>query len=119
MDKLATLERQRQRLLSKIAEIDSMRKGSLCEQYINVKHKDGQTVKKGPYKILTTTGKNGKTKTKSIAKKDIPFFENEVSRHKEYRKLTEEYSLICEQISDIKYSLNADALEELPKKNES
>ncbi|GHU66832.1 hypothetical protein AGMMS49983_17170 [Clostridia bacterium] len=117
MDEMTTLERKRQKLLSNIAKIDSMRKGSLCEQYVNVKHKDGQTVKKGPYRILTLTGENGKTKTKSIPLEDIPFFEAEVSKHKEYRKLTEEYAQVCEQISAVRYSDGTCDPEERGKKN--
>jgi hypothetical protein len=99
MLKKAQLEERRAAILNKISGIKSLRKGTINEQYISVKHKDGEDVKKGPYFIITKKGPGGKTETMSIPADKLAFFENEVANYKEFRVLADEYIQICEQIS--------------------
>jgi len=47
------LEQQRQGLLRQLAELRELRRGSLTEQFLTVKHADGSKVRRGPYPLLT------------------------------------------------------------------
>ena len=54
------LERRRQALLEQLAALRELRRGSLSEQFLQVKHVDGSLVKRGPYPLLTRK-QGGKT----------------------------------------------------------
>ena len=43
------LEPQRQALLRQLTDLRELRRGSLTEQFLSVKHADGSKVKRGPY----------------------------------------------------------------------
>lgn len=47
------LEHQRQALLRQLSGLAQLRRGSLTEQFLLVKRKDGSRVKRGPYPLLT------------------------------------------------------------------
>ena len=49
----SNLEQQRQGLLRQLADLRELRRGSLTEQFLTVKHADGSSVKRGPYPLLT------------------------------------------------------------------
>ena len=48
-----TLELRRQTLLQQLSGLQQLRRGSLTEQFLLVKRKDGSRVKRGPYPLLT------------------------------------------------------------------
>jgi hypothetical protein len=93
------LNTKRKNIARKIEGITSMRKGTLNSMYQKVTHKNGETVMKGPYYVLTRKESGGKTITKSIPVKDVPNIQQEVDNYKEFRRLTDEYVEICEKIS--------------------
>jgi hypothetical protein len=43
------LQRQRQQLLQQLSGLQELRRGSLTEQFLMVKRKDGSRVQRGPY----------------------------------------------------------------------
>src|SRR5712664_1306558 len=47
------LEQQQQGLLRQLADLRELRRGSLTEQFLTVKHTDGSKVRRGPYPLLT------------------------------------------------------------------
>src|SRR5260370_41566991 len=47
------LRQQRQQLLQQLSGLQELRRGSLTEQFLMVKRKDGSRVKRGPYPLLT------------------------------------------------------------------
>jgi hypothetical protein len=61
--KYPNLEQQRQMLLRQLGPLRELRRGSLTEQFLTVKHTDGSQVRRGPYPLLTR--KEGK-KTVSV-----------------------------------------------------
>ena len=48
-----TLEQHRQHLLQELSGLPELRRGSLTEQFLTVKRKDGSRVRRGPYPLLT------------------------------------------------------------------
>ena len=99
MSDLSRLAARRSEIASEINGIESMRKGTLNAQYQQVKHKNGDVVRKGPYFVLTRKSVGGKTVSKSIPAKDAPRIQIEVDNYKRFRDLSEEYVDICEKIS--------------------
>lgn len=49
----STLEIQRKALIERLAQFQQIRRGSLTEQFLMVKRKDGSRAKRGPYPLLT------------------------------------------------------------------
>jgi hypothetical protein len=47
------LRQQRQQLLQQLSGLQELRRGSLTEQFLMVKRKDGSRVTRGPYPLLT------------------------------------------------------------------
>jgi hypothetical protein len=47
------LQQQRQQLLQQLSGLQELRRGSLTEQFLMVRHQDGSRVKRGPYPLLT------------------------------------------------------------------
>jgi hypothetical protein len=92
-------EKKRARIIDKISDIKSMRKGVLNEYYVPVNLKNGETVKRGPYYVLSSKGSKGKTKSESVSAHEAGRVKTETGNYKEFRRLTEEYVEICEQIS--------------------
>jgi hypothetical protein len=92
-------EKERTEALKKISGIKSMRKGVLNEYHVPVNLKNGETVKRGPYYVLSSKGPKGKTKSESVPAHEAKRMKTETENYKEFRRLSEEYIEICERIS--------------------
>jgi hypothetical protein len=99
MENTKQLSVKRKKLLVEINNISSMRKGVLNATYQNVTHKNGETVKKGPYYILSKKSPGGKTVSQSIPHGEVPRIRQEVANYKKFRELSEAYVEVCESIS--------------------
>ena len=60
MDNLKTKEEEKKELTEQILNLKDMRRGSVTEQYYEVKHKDGTVIRQGPY-FLYSYKEKGKT----------------------------------------------------------
>ena len=75
----SNLEQQRQGLLRQLADLRELRRGSLTEQFLTVRHADGSSVKRGPYPLLT---RKQASKTVSVRLTDaalVPVYRQQVS----------------------------------------
>jgi len=99
MATLFELSARRSEIVYKINGIRSMRKGVMNAKYQNVKHKNGEIVRKGPYYVLTKKAPGGKTVSLAIPAKDAPYIREEVDNYKMFRELADEYVDVCEKIS--------------------
>lgn len=113
------LEKRRIEILDKMRGIKTLRKGTINEQYILVKHKNGDSVKKGPYFILTKKGAGGKTNTTTIPADKLELFKNEVGNYREFRSLAEEYIHICEQAAALPAGNGLESDEKVKKNKKS
>ena len=101
MDTNDQLHSEKKLILKKISRIDSMRKGTINEQVIKTKKKDGSVKENGPYYILTSKDSNGKTLTESIPADKLGFYQQEIENYKEYKTLTEKYEALSVESSKI------------------
>jgi hypothetical protein len=99
MAQLDKLEEKRKGIVGEMAQIHSMRKGSLSAATRTVTHKDGTVVHNGPYHVLTYKGPDGKTNTESVRTDDLVAMQQEVDSYRHFRALTDNYIKVCEDIS--------------------
>jgi hypothetical protein len=99
MDGSVALEGRRQELLVEMGGISSMRIGSLNDLHVKVRLASGEQAVRGPYKVLTYKGPDGKTKSESIKPEDIERVQAEVENHKRFKELSAEYAKTCDLLS--------------------
>jgi hypothetical protein len=95
------LERQRQDLLRQLAELRELRRGSLTEQFLTVKHADGSKVKRGPYPLLT---RKQATKTISLRLKDttlVPLYRRQIQTMRQFESVVDQLVRVGEQLGEL------------------
>jgi len=95
------LERQRQGLLRQLADLRELRRGSLTEQFLTVKHADGSTVKRGPYPLLTRKEAN---KTVSVRLTDpalVPLYRQQIQALRQFEGLVDQLVRLGGQLGDL------------------
>lgn len=97
----SNLEQQRQGLLRQLADLRELRRGSLTEQYLTVKHADGSSVKRGPYPLLTRKEAN---KTVSVRLTDpalVPLYRQQIQAMRQFEGVVEHLVRLGEQLGDL------------------
>ena len=95
------LEQQRQGLLRQLSELREVRRGSLTEQFLTVKHADGSRVRRGPYPLLTR--KEAK-KTVSLRIKDpalVPLYRQQIQAMRRFESIVDQLVRVGEQLGDV------------------
>jgi hypothetical protein len=93
------LNNKRLKIIDKISRIETMRKGSLNEKYNRTLNKKGEESITGPYYVLTSKGPGNKTVSISIPSTVASRVHQEVNNYREFRRLTDEYIEVCENIA--------------------
>lgn len=116
MAKLEIEEEKRRRIIGDIGRIKDMRRGSVVEQYFEVKRKDGTTVKQGPY-FLYTFKEKGKTKSRRLSGPgQAQRYREEIEEFRSFERLSSQLIETSHQICDLKAEAEAEAEERSPKK---
>lgn len=94
------LEQQRQNLLQQLSALSQLRRGSLTEQFLTVKLKDGSKVKRGPYPLLTR--KEGrKTVSKRLTDPNLlPLYRQQIHAMRQFENVVDQLVRVGEQLSD-------------------
>src|SRR5258708_37876803 len=95
------LERRRQALLEQLAGLRELRRGSLSEQFLQVKHADGSLVKRGPYPLFTR--KQG-GKTLSLRLTDpalVPLYRQQIQALRQFETVVDQLVGVGEALSDL------------------
>src|SRR5207244_4713090 len=93
------LRQQRQQLLQQLSGLQELRRGSLTEQFLMVKRKDGSRVKRGPYPLLTR--KHGQ-KTVSRRLTDpalVPLYRQQMQAPRRFDTVVDGLERVGEQLS--------------------
>ena len=95
------LEQQRQHLLRQLSGLPQLRRGSLTEQFLMVKRKDGSKVKRGPYPLLTR--KEGqKTLSQRLTDPDlVPVYRQQIRAMRQFEGVVDQLVRVGEQLSDL------------------
>lgn len=97
----SNLEQQRQVLLRQLGDLRELRRGSLTEQFLTVKHADGSQVKRGPYPLLTRKAAN---KTVSVRLTDpsvVPLYRRQLQAMRQFESVVDQLVRLGEQLSDL------------------
>lgn len=97
----STLEIQRQSLLDQLAPLQQIRRGSLTEQFLMGKRKDGSRVKRGPYPLLT---KKERTQTVSQRLCDpavCALYRQQIQAMRQFEKIVGQLVQVGEKLSDL------------------
>ena len=97
----ANLEQQRQGLLRQLADLRELRRGSLTEQFLTVKHADGSRVKRGPYPLLTRKAAN---KTVSLRLTDpslVPRYRQQIQAMRQFESVIDQLVRLGEELGDL------------------
>ena len=95
------LQHERQRLLQQLSGFEELRRGSLTEQFLMVKRKDGSRVKRGPYPLFTR--KQG-PKTVSQRLTDptlVPVYRRQIQAMRQFETTVDGLVRVGEQLSDL------------------
>ena len=71
MADLSELIKERESIAKEIASIESMRKGTPNEQFVNTKLKSVKETVRGPYYVLMRKGPRGKTVLKAVLRQAL------------------------------------------------
>ena len=96
-----SLQQHRQQLLQQLSGLQEIRRGSLTEQFLTVKHKDGSRVRRGPYPLLTR--KQGQ-KTVSLRLTDpalVPLYGQQIQAMRQFETVVEGLVRVGERLSDL------------------
>jgi hypothetical protein len=97
----ANLQQQRQGLLRQLADLREVRRGSLTEQFLTVKHADGSQVKRGPYPLLT---RKDASKTVSVRLTDpslVPLYRQQIQAMRQFEDVVDQLVRLGEQLGDL------------------
>ena len=97
----STLEIQRQALLDQLAQLQQIRRGSLTEQFLMVKRKDGSRVKRGPYPLLTKK-QGAKTVSQRLCDPAVcALYRQQIQAMRQFDEIVSQLVQIGEKLSDL------------------
>src|SRR2546430_2203905 len=95
------LEQQRQGLLRQLADLRELRRGSLTEQFLTLKHADGSNDKRGPYPLLT---RQEPKKTAFVRMTDsalVPLCRRQIQAMREFETVIDQLVRVGEELGDL------------------
>jgi hypothetical protein len=99
MDYRDTLEAERQVIAEQTASITRMRRGTVNEQYFEVRQKDGSVFRHGPYFLYSRTEK-GKSFSRRISREEAERYEAETGNCRRFKELSNRCVMICEELAE-------------------
>ena len=101
MDTVQGLERRRNDVLEQMRAIRSMRRGTVNEQYLNVRHKgQSEPARCGPYYVLSRK-QAGRTVSQRVPATQVEQARSDVAGHRRFVELCQEYERLTEQLGQV------------------
>ena len=98
---LAQLHLRRRQLLSKIGDLDQIRRGSITEQFVESVLKDGTKVRRGPYTLYSFKDKGGRTISRRLTvPTQIARYRSQIVAFREFQQCTAELLALGEALCD-------------------
>ena len=93
------LQSRLQKTLQEVAHRKPMRKGSITQQTVATRTKDGVPAVRGPYPLYTCK-KKSRTHSKRIPGEQVPLYREQIERFRRFQELIVEYAETSEQLAD-------------------
>jgi hypothetical protein len=87
--------------LRQLADLRELRRGSLTEQFLSVKHADGSQVKRGPYPLLTRKQANKTVSVRLTDPTTVPLYRKQIQAMRQFETVVEKLVQVGEQLSDL------------------
>jgi len=100
-ERYPNLEQQRQALLQRLAGLRELRRGSLAEQFLLVKHVDGSQVKHGPYPLLTRKVGQKTVSQRLTDPSLVPLYRQQIQAMREFEAVVAQLARLGEQLGDL------------------
>lgn len=99
--RLQELLKQRQRILDELSSLERMRRGSIVEQFLEVKDKRGKTVRRGPYPLYSYK-EHGRTVSRRLrSSQEVETYRKEISAFRRFEELTAELRRLGEALCEV------------------
>lgn len=104
MNSIEELEYRKNELITQIQDLETMRRGTISEQYLKVPRKNLEPSLRGPYYVFAKNLK-GKTISSRINNfEELELLRKDVENYKKFNNLSKEFVSVMEAITDIKRS---------------
>jgi len=97
----SNLEQQRQGLLRQLADLRELRRGSLTEQFLTVRHADGSSVKRGPYPLLTRKQAGITVSVRLTDGALVPLYRQQLQAMRQFEGVVDQLVRLGEQLGDL------------------
>jgi hypothetical protein len=116
MDKLRNVKDQKRAILDEIKALKDMRRGSVVEQYYEVRCKDGSSRRQGPYFLYSYKDK-GKTVSRRLSgPTEAQRYRKEIAEFRRFEELSAKLIETSHRICTLKTPSKNDPHEESPEK---
>jgi len=98
MKRIEEIEARRKEILKEMGQIKSMKRGTLTEQYLKVRHRGKkEPVLRGPYYVLSRHAGGG-TVSRRVSLKELSKVRRELEEAKRFRELCREFEELTEEL---------------------
>jgi len=98
MKRIEEISARRKEILKEMGRIKSLKRGTLTEQYLKVRHLGKkEPVLRGPYYVLSRH-EEGRTVSRRVSLKELAEVRAELSAGKRFRELCREYEELTEEL---------------------
>lgn len=116
MTRIDTIRKRRREILNELAVLEQLRRGSVTEQALRRRRKDGTVLEYGPYPLYTFK-KKGKTVSRRITDPaQVAVYRKQIDAFRRFEALSAELVRLGEEISELALS-SEDELKKKPKRN--
>jgi hypothetical protein len=92
---------QRRSILAELSSLERMRRGSVIEQFLEAKNKQGQTVRRGPYPLYTYK-EHGQTVSRRLqSPQEVQTYRQEIAAFRRFEELTAELRRVGEALCQV------------------
>ena len=101
METIGKLARRRTDIVSQIAALQPMRKGSMCEQFVEATKSDGSTVRRGPYTIYSFKKKNKTCSRRISDPQRAAVYREQIKTFRRFQQLSAELVEVSQRLADL------------------
>ena len=106
MDEIKEIEMRRDAVLEQVRSIRSMKRGTVAEQYLKVKHKGkAEPVERGPYYVFARWNGEKTVSKRLCSAAELEWTRRDVAEHKRFVELCQEFEELTERLGELERQL--------------